>query len=48
MLVPFRKYAVGYDWMIPGGFAAMVQNTAYMKEALSKPEKFNETLMFCR
>ena len=25
MLVPFRKYAVGYDWMIPGGFAAMVE-----------------------
>ena len=25
MLVPFRKYAVGYDWMIPSGFAAMVE-----------------------
>ncbi|MBQ9368075.1 MAG: hypothetical protein IJT83_09860 [Victivallales bacterium] len=25
MLVPFRKYAVGYDWMIPGGFPAMVE-----------------------
>lgn len=25
MLVPFRKYAVGYDWNIPGGFTAMVK-----------------------
>ncbi len=25
MLVPFRKYAVGYDWMIQGGFTAMVE-----------------------
>ncbi len=25
MLVPFRKYAVGYDWMIRGGFTAMVE-----------------------
>ncbi len=25
MLVPFRKYAVGYDWNIPGGFPAMVE-----------------------
>ena len=25
MLVPFRKYAVGYDWNIPGGFTAMVE-----------------------
>ncbi|MBQ7178926.1 MAG: hypothetical protein IJS08_16030 [Victivallales bacterium] len=24
MLVPFRKYAVGYDWKIQGGFTAMV------------------------
>ena len=32
------------DLQYSDGFAAMVQNTAYMKEALSKPEKFNETL----
>ena len=25
MLVPFRKYAVGYDWLIPGGFSALVK-----------------------
>lgn len=25
MLVPYRKYAVGYDWNIKGGFTAMVE-----------------------